>query len=99
MADVTRDDLAEVLRATRDEATALGGVRVEMATLNGNVETLTTEVRIQIGHVMAEQIDQATELAAVQSDVRDLQQWQWKVAGGIGVVGILAGGLGAQLLG
>lgn len=99
MSDLTRDDLADALMAVRHDISTLGDVRVEITRLNGNVETLTTEVRLQVQHIADRQRDQELELAAVQADVRAVQRWQWKVAGGVGVLGILAGGAGAQLIG
>lgn len=99
MTDLTRDDLAVALATVRDDTEATGGVRVELARLNGSVEALTTEVRLQVVHLAKEQADQRTETSALQDDVRTLQQWQWRVAGAIGVLSFLVGGAGALFIG
>jgi len=91
---VERDDLADTLRAVRAEAASQGDVRVELATLNGNVETLTTEVRLSLARVTAAQNEQGEEIREVRDRVSNVEKWQWKVVGASGVIGFAAGSSG-----
>lgn len=98
MADLTRDDLAEALYAIRDDADAKGDLRVELATLNGNIETLTAEFRVRFETLAADQLGQKQDQRTLETRVTTVERWQWKVAGGLGLLGIALGAVGSTAL-
>jgi hypothetical protein len=97
VSDLARDDLAQVLAAVRAETAALSDVRIAIAELNGTVSTLATEVRLQVAALTEAQKASEVRDTAIEKRVTSLEQWQWRVAGAIGLLGILAGGVGSVL--
>lgn len=99
MSELTRDALAEVLRTVRDEASAFGDVRVQLTELNGNIVNLATKLDLSVAAMTARQIEEKEALEELKSRMVVVEKWQWKVAGAIGLIGVVAGGLGSALLG
>lgn len=95
MTDITRDQLAEVVRELRAESTSFADVRVELANVSGALGTLNEAVRLQISALATAQSHSDKKDAEMERRVTRIEQWQWKVAGAIGVLGILAGSFGS----
>lgn len=90
-----RDQLAEVLAA----AVAMGDIRVNLTQIQGSIETLTTEVRLQHGYLVKGQEEAAAEIDELKVRVGAVETWRWKVAGAATIVGAVAGVGGSALLG
>ncbi len=97
MSELTRDHLADALATMRAESTSLADVRVEMAALNGTVGVLAEAVRLQVAALETAQRQSDLSDADMNRRVSKVEQAQWRVAGGIGVLGILAGGFGSTI--
>lgn len=85
-----RDALADAISAVRAETQGYGEVRVELATLNGNIATLAAEIR-------GTQQTQGTEIAELKTRTSAVERLVWRGIGAAGVLG-LALGTGAGVL-